>query len=85
MDAEIRCYTALAELGVTPLPGESFLDAALRVLVASDPLLRPYRYEQAEGMRTAYQAWLSGGGCPGGSTADTLNAFQAGYTAGGKR
>lgn len=76
---ELRCFLALDALGHTMQPGESALDAVLRILAAADPLLRPYRYEQVPGMRRAYQAWLSAGAHTG--SAEELNTFQAGYTA----
>ena len=92
MDAELRCYLALDALQLTMDPGETALDAVLRHLAAVDPLLRPYRYPQADGMSSAFTAWFSAWPRrnahtePGGYVAaDTLNTFQAGYTARGER
>lgn len=80
MDAELQCYMALDALGLAMAPGETALDAVLRYLALSDTLVRPYRYEQADGMRHAFQAWIDLGGWGG----NDLNTFQAGYTARGE-
>lgn len=88
MDAELQCFMALDALGLEMLPGETALDAVLRNLALVDTVVRPYRYPQAEGMRHAYQAWIDLGGVralQGCETADTLNTFQAGYTARGEQ
>lgn len=78
-DHEMQCFLALDALQLTMQPGESALTAVLRHLATADPIIRPYRYEQADGMRAAYQAWLDLGG------RGDLNTFQAGYTLGVNR
>lgn len=91
MGTELRCYAALDALQLDMQPGESALDAVLRHLAAVDPLVRPYRYPAAEGMHAAFSAWFAAWPhrhahmLPGGYVdADTLNTFQAGYTARGE-